>query len=150
MQVIKRPIAITDFEDFLKSQNRDHNQEQRKSDWLKGVSGVYEKIESWISKYKKEDLIQTNYASARIDESLIGQYETQKLTLIIGNKIIEIVPIGTYILGSYGRIDIRGSKGTYHLIQKEFGQWQLINNRSVKDYLDFTQEHLFKVIEHIL
>lgn len=151
---MKENKHMSNFKEFLEEQKKTTPSKQienRKDLWLNSIKEIYKEIEQWIGSFKKEGLLDIKEAPISINEDLIGQYETSKLLIVISGKLIEIEPIGTYILGSYGRIDIKGTKGHYMLVQPELGKWVFVKRRSLDmTRLDFTSDNFFNVIKNVL
>jgi hypothetical protein len=49
-------------------------------------------------------------------EQLLGSYEAQRARIVIGGSVAELKPIGTMIVGSRGRVDLIGAKGTARIV----------------------------------
>jgi hypothetical protein len=47
---------------------------------------------------------------------LLGPYTAQQATITLDDEVLEMIPLGTVILGSFGRIDVKGPRGQLMLI----------------------------------
>jgi len=74
--------------------------------FLSEVDRLYTEIKAWISGYE----LLSSESDILITEKKCGEYQTKKLTLSTkdGTRIAEIVPIGAWVVGANGRIDIIG------------------------------------------
>jgi hypothetical protein len=51
-----------------------------------------------------------------INEDLLGQYTIHAAIIRLGKESLEMVPVGSVILGSFGRLDVKGPNGQLMLI----------------------------------
>ncbi len=70
------------------------------------VNNLYSEIKQWIS----ETNLRYEESTIRLNEKNCDEYEINKLTLITEENAtpIEIEPIGAWVIGANGRIDIKG------------------------------------------
>ncbi len=118
---------LNPFEEFLinkqKSQKKKINWKKRKKNWLNSIDSLYSDIEEWLKPFIEKELMEIKRKKLNLDEEYIGQYEVPLLDVYIGKDIISLKPKGTLILGSYGRIDMRGPKGEVMMIEQEWNNW---------------------------
>lgn len=70
------------------------------------LATLFTDIRKWVSDFGLEILQE----EIRIEEEAIGEYFVDKLIIKLDNKpIAEIVPVGAWILGANGRVDIIGN-----------------------------------------
>lgn len=46
-----------------------------------------------------------------INEGMLGPCVVEQAVITLGNENLEIIPLGTVIFGSFGRIDVKGPNG---------------------------------------
>jgi hypothetical protein len=51
-----------------------------------------------------------------IYEEALGSYKSQELKITIGNNVAKLTPIGTILIGTIGRADLTGKRGTVKFI----------------------------------
>lgn len=87
--------------------------------FVDSVNNLFSEIESWIAKTKLNGTRQ----ETEISEEASGKYKVNKLTLTdeAGKKIAEFVPVGTFIIGGNGRIDLNGTIDKAILVNLEVG-----------------------------
>lgn len=111
----------TDFDRFVEEQQkllqRPIDYRLLLQEWLQSINDLYEIVEGFLEEYKKEGKVQTSYSSIDINEEFLGIYQTRALTISIGNKQIKLVPVGRFIIGAMGRVDILGSLGRARLVR---------------------------------
>ncbi|MFA6236510.1 MAG: hypothetical protein WC635_04205 [Bacteriovorax sp.] len=107
------------FEEFVDSKSAEDkkiNWNARKKLWLEKVNDLYTEIDKWFLNLKKSGKITISKEDLTIHEEQLGTYISQKLIIRIGGEKIVLSPVGTIIIGGYGRIDITGKAGDVMLI----------------------------------
>ncbi len=104
------------FEEFVQRQHEplhsgDWNKER--NEWLRCLNDLYSHIRSFLSKYKE---IRTEYRPIRLEEEYIGSYTAKQMILKIGRQTVHLVPIGTVLIGSKGRVDAVGRMGRIQIL----------------------------------
>ena len=54
-----------------------------------------------------------------LTDEYLGKYSAKRLDIYVGSEIISLIPRGTLIMGSNGRIDMRGPKGEIIALEPE-------------------------------
>lgn len=108
----------TKFEQFLKDNVVAKKEEvkidlaKEKQEWLDFIDSFYNQIEEWLEDYKQQGLVEYSYTQKNITEDDIGSYYAKKMDLILAGKRLTFDPIGTLLIGTKGRIDLIGPRGT--------------------------------------
>jgi hypothetical protein len=89
---------------------------QQREEWLKQLERLYSKIESFLAKYTSAGQIRYEYRSIHLNEEYIGSYSARQMKLRIGRKEVDLMPIGTLIVGSKGRVDVIGPASIAQLL----------------------------------
>ncbi len=100
------------FEEFLQEDNIEIVQidwNDRREKFIKKIDEFYMKMNTFLKPYK--DKISLKSEKHTINEDYIGSYEVDKKILHIKNKDITFTPIGTNLIGAWGRIDMEGENG---------------------------------------
>ena len=71
------------------------------------VNEFYEKVDHEWLEGCYNDVFTTNLSSMTITEESLGTYEVNKKNLRIGSYFLEFEPIGTVLIGSDARIDLK-------------------------------------------
>ncbi|WP_047153736.1 hypothetical protein [Aneurinibacillus tyrosinisolvens] len=109
-------MSLKDLEDFLNddSEGKDtFNYEEDKQKWLQSVKGLYQDITAWLKPLteKPNSNIDISFEKTVLNEEHIGDYEIDKMYIDIKGQRVVLEPIGTWIIGSRGRIDMVGTYG---------------------------------------
>jgi len=109
-------MDIKDFDEFVKRQQggvaaAEIDWERQRDEWLAQLASLYSKIESFLTKYVSSGQIRYEYRSIRLNEENIGSYVAKQMVLRIGRQQVDLVPIGTLLIGSKGRVDVIGPAG---------------------------------------
>ncbi|HJX83083.1 MAG TPA: hypothetical protein VJ723_01920 [Candidatus Angelobacter sp.] len=104
------------FEEFMRRQQEpihSANWNEERNEWLRRLDDLYSCIGSFLSKYEQ---IKTEYRDIRLEEEYVGSYTTKQMVLKIGRQTVNIVPIGTVLIGSKGRVDVVGPIGRTQIV----------------------------------
>lgn len=122
----------------------------RKINWLNSVDSLYTSILSWLESLIEKGLVKYEKVNIRKSEKLIGTYNIDNLKLFIGTHKIELLPVGTYILGGYGRIDIKHQIETKHLILSQWNEWKILQDKRSVKLSDLTQDSFIELINSFI
>jgi hypothetical protein len=128
--------------------------EERVSDWVGRIYGIYKEVESWVS----ERLLTFDKSRTIImSEELMQKFAVPDRSIEIldvgkdGNALLSFVPIGLWIFGSRGRIDIISKRGTYLLLDAAQGEdppkWMLLRDKTSKTFHPWTRELFFSLLD---
>ncbi|MFY9741722.1 MAG: hypothetical protein WA252_13750 [Candidatus Sulfotelmatobacter sp.] len=85
--------------------------EKQRDEWLAHLHRLYMMVESFLGKYVSSGQIRLEYRSIGLNEDRIGSYSAEQMILRIGRQEVDLVPIGTLLIGSKGRVDVIGPAG---------------------------------------
>ena len=124
-------MGLKDLEKLL-TENGDSKSEQIKIDWdaekhkwLEAVRDFYNDVESWVGKLPN---LKIEYKVHTITEENIGRYEINKMIITMLNQHVTLEPMGSNLIGAYGRIDSKGKKGLvkFVLVPRKFQSPKII------------------------
>lgn len=90
--------------------------EKTRSVWLEELEALYCDVESYLKHYIDEDEISISRDPIQITEVSLGTYAADSLTIKIGFDEINLKPIGTMLIGAYGRVDFSGAQDTLRVV----------------------------------
>jgi hypothetical protein len=142
-------------QDIQSKEKSQVNWSKRKDEWIASVRDLNNLITDWFSDYKTEGLLDFEISDKSNDEEYIGKYTVNVLHLFFSNgKEIIVEPMGTLIIGAWGRFDIyvKGyNSGKYYILRykSEDGQfsWHIVNAQIKSDIKPLTKENLEEIIE---
>jgi hypothetical protein len=104
------------FDDFVKSQQSPPEPEvdwkQVRNEWLRRLDELYKQVEGFLSNYIASGQIVVESHPIDLTEENLGTYKARKLVLRIGRSAVTLMPVGTLLIGSRGRVDVIGPRGT--------------------------------------
>jgi hypothetical protein len=104
-----------------------HIVEARRDWWKNEIKDLFSQVESWLDILIEKRLVTFETRDAKIHEEFLGLYTVPSALIKLGNETLEMLPVGTFILGSFGRIDLKGPNGQLMLIlQGHVGTEELI------------------------
>ena len=111
-------MGLKDLERFLADKKEEKvavstiDWKREKLRWLHYIDEFYSRVEEWLVPYKEKDLLQYAFEEITLSEENIGDYKTRRLRLEISNDSVVFEPVGTNLIGAFGRIDMVGKNGT--------------------------------------
>jgi hypothetical protein len=148
-------------------------------DWLRSLSELYGRIEELLQDYIASGAIAVSYREIPMNEENIGSYTARQMTLKIGPQEISLIPIGTLLIGTKGRVDVVGPSGRtrFLLVSKETSRpnirmrtvvrgqqvapqreepprpitwtWKIATSPPRIEYIELTQESLFRALMEV-
>jgi len=112
-----KAMNTSSFDDFVKrQQGGSFDWTKERDEWLRNLESLYKQVESFLSQYVTSGEINLRYRAVTLNEEHIGSYEAKQLIISIGRSEIHLEPIGTFIIGAKGRVDIVGPNGRAQLL----------------------------------
>lgn len=115
---------VSDFDNFVNRQKEiveaekinEIDWEKVKEQWISRIDDLYNKFENYLSKWINENSVYIEYEQIPMFEEKLGSYTVKQLSITIGKHKILFKPIGTLLIGAYGRIDIEGPFGSARIV----------------------------------
>jgi len=114
-------MSRADFDEFVKRKHANETSEakfdpkEELAEWLAFLDQLYKTIESFLASYKASEMVRIEFRPISLNEEFSGPYEAKKMLLHIANAVVTFEPIGTMLIGSKGRVDVQGPRGTARL-----------------------------------
>lgn len=114
-----------DFDEFVKRQQEEAAAAQAEppfdadselKTWLDRLNSLYQELSTYLSEYVQAGSVSHQLQDINLEEDFSGTYVAKMMLVRIGLKQIRIVPIGTMLIGSRGRVDIVGEAGRSRLV----------------------------------
>lgn len=113
-------MSKKDFEKLLDTHTKPTKTEidwsKQKDEWIEFIDLFYSKVESWLAPYKKQEKLDYKFESSLITEDYIGTYQVRTMIVNFAGQKFTIEPIGTLLIGTKGRIDMEGPRGSVQFI----------------------------------
>lgn len=110
------------FDEFVRGQQQNEAEaasvdwEKQRDEWLAYLGRLYSMVESFLAKYVSSGQIRYEYRPVELNEENIGSYSAKQMVLRIGRQEVDLVPVGTLLVGAKGRVDVRGPAGKAQLL----------------------------------
>lgn len=113
-----------DFDDFVKRQQQElsasqsvkkFNARDELEYWLGRLNTLYSDIQGYLDEYIKQGHVKCEIGEIELREDFSGAYRAPMMRIEIGLKKVRVVPIGTMLIGSKGRVDVVGPTGSARL-----------------------------------
>ncbi|MDR6094434.1 hypothetical protein [Stenotrophomonas sp. SORGH_AS_0321] len=109
-----------DFDKFLAGQKTDRtkhgNLTERKTQWLLKIDALYGQVTDILRPYIDNGSMDVKRSMAEVREDLLGVYPAPSLTIDLGGSSVSFMPVGTLLLGSPGRVDLVGVRGSVRFV----------------------------------
>lgn len=148
---------IKTFKEFLKNKSEEINDdtkkvnwEERKYNWLKSIDELYILVDRIIVQNFNEAgyKVEVRKTEVRISEDYVGTYSTENYIINVGSLTVMFNPIGTIILGSYGRVNMVLPNETIILVLSNWIEWKIVSGFAQnRKLLDFNEENIVQIFE---
>jgi hypothetical protein len=95
---------------------------QKRQWWLDQLDLLYQNVVSWLKPLTDDQTAEIERQPVRINEEKIGEYEADALLITVAGDLCRLEPIGTLIIGAYGRVDLSGPANKVKLVLVGKGQ----------------------------
>ncbi|MFZ1462258.1 MAG: hypothetical protein WAU38_15795, partial [Ignavibacteria bacterium] len=124
--------------------------QSRKIKWLSSVENLYETVDNIIVKNFKESgfKITANKEKIRLYEEYIGSYEIDNYIIEANNILIKFFPVGTIIIGAFGRVNMLLPNDTVKLVLQDWNDWRIVSGiGSSMKLIQFNEENIVKLFQ---
>lgn len=120
---------------------------RRLSRWKMALIELEMKLSKWLEAPIKKHVVTLAKSPKSIAEELLGQYTVNTCTVMISGRRVVFDPIATYVVGSYGRVDVVGPAAKFKLIrEKDDGHWSLVDLSDPRVATPLTKEVFEKIL----
>lgn len=110
------------FQNFLTQMKQSESagtQNARMELWRGKLTELYALIDSMLAGYVDAGEVRTQRETRTIYEELVGSYDVDAYIVSVRGRRVSLEPIGTFIFGAYGRVDLKGPTGFKRLVLVE-------------------------------
>jgi len=128
--------------------------ENRVQDWIQRVNNLYSTVKKTLGSIKEIEFSETKKVS--MYEELMQEYNVQPVNLPVleirnKKKLIDsFKPIGLWVLGANGRIDILTKHGAYILVdtseKSSESIWKVYTPENRKESVDFDEKFIKNLV----
>ena len=123
-------------------------------EWEDEIASLYGQISSWLSPLTKDKLVNFEEYPTTLREDILGEYSITCLRITLANGVtISIEPVGRFILGAQGRVDISNGSRKYVLLRFKSGEWKFQLRKGIgfrSQLVPLSEESLISVIEDLI
>lgn len=157
----KKKNHIKTFKEFLEDRKKNEPEkevkkvdwENRKTKWLKSLENLYEIVDNIIVKSFKESGFEVTTKKEKINlyEEYIGSYEIDNYIIEANSILIKFFPVGTIIIGAFGRVNMLLPSETVKLVLQDWNDWRIITGiGSTMKLIQFNEENIVKLFQENL
>jgi hypothetical protein len=89
--------------------------ESDKKRWLGHLATLGKFVDEALEAYAGAG-ITTTERMVTISEEQTGEYQAPQFEISVGNALVRMRPIGTFLIGAFGRVDMEGPRGMCRLV----------------------------------
>lgn len=151
----ERDLAMGKIQDILKERADNGptiDVEGRKQRWIAALDGLFTRIDAWLAPAMHDGNIKCTYNGQQpVVEQLTGEYLVPSRTYVVGGKqIIRMMPIGTYLVGQAGRVDVTGPRATVRLVlDTDMRHWSRVGDTPY-DRIPFDEDEFGNILGDVL
>jgi hypothetical protein len=88
----------------------------KKQEWLYFLQQFYNEVEQWLKPYVAQKKLKYDYHEMSLTEEYLETYTVKAMNIHFAGQQVKIEPIGTLVIGTKGRIDMEGARGTVQFL----------------------------------
>ena len=104
------------FDEFIERETKHDDAQQhdlmkeRRQKWLEQIKKLYGMVKDSIEEYTQ---VRITEEETDLYEELLGHYKAPQMKITLGDfgKFVTLRPVGTYVIGAWGRVDMIGPNG---------------------------------------
>ncbi|MBK8383835.1 MAG: hypothetical protein IPL16_18480 [Ignavibacteria bacterium] len=149
IKTFKEYLEVRKKNDTVKEEKK-VDWQSRKIKWLSSVENLYETVDNIIVKNFKESgfKITANKEKIRLYEEYIGSYEIDNYIIEANNILIKFFPVGTIIIGAFGRVNMLLPNDTVKLVLQDWNDWRIVSGiGSSMKLIQFNEENIVKLFQ---
>lgn len=121
----ERAVADSDFEklvqQFAERQLKNDAENvvdwnEMKRWWVGMVDDLFSQIDAWLRPLILSGSVKSIRKSVQLTEQDLGRYDIASLELLLASRKLTLEPVGTMLIGAFGRIEVSGPNGTAVLL----------------------------------
>lgn len=114
-------MSIAEFNKFLSRQQKPEPIDpdfypRQLREWRDYLQKLYDRVQGYLKSYIDAGSISLSYEDIELSEENLGSYTVKEANIQLGLNFIKLSPIGTLLIGTKGRVDIKGPRGIQRLI----------------------------------
>lgn len=114
-------MSRADFDAFVKRQAAEKTQpegfdpQQQLQEWQDYLKQLYGDVALYLGEYINTGQATIKFEDITLNEDFSGPYTVPQMNLRIGDSMVIFEPVGTMLIGSKGRVDVLGPRGSARL-----------------------------------
>jgi len=157
----KKKKHIKTFSEFLADRKKSEPEKienkvdwyERKTLWLKSIDNLYNTVDIIIvNNFRNAGFeVSSKKEKVRIFEEYIGAYDVENYYIKADNFEIKFFPVGTIIIGAYGRVNMVLTNDTVKLVLHNWNDWRIVSGiGSTMKLIVFNEENIVKIFQENL
>jgi hypothetical protein len=85
--------------------------EEMKHWWVQTVHGLFNQIDGWLHSLIQSGSVKSTRKTTKLIEEDLGAYDIESLEIQLASRKLTFEPVGTMLIGAFGRIEVSGPNG---------------------------------------
>ncbi|MDB6106256.1 MAG: hypothetical protein JWO52_6255 [Gammaproteobacteria bacterium] len=85
--------------------------EEMKNCWVQTVHGLFNQIDGWLHSLIQSGSVKSIRKTTKLIEESLGAYDIESLEIQLAARKLTFEPVGTMLIGAFGRIEVSGPTG---------------------------------------
>ena len=90
----------------IQEEEKEFDNKREIESWVQAVDSFYKQVGIWFKDLIDEGLMKLEKTERLTNEELLGDYTINDLEISLANRIVRLEPLGTMLIGAWGRIDM--------------------------------------------
>ena len=109
----QQPLQIRD--DLDGAGDRD-GVDRELAEWLDQLNFLYDLVQLYLEAYVRASQVKVELGITKLFEEQTGAYDAPNMLVRVGKTLIQFEPIGTFLIGAKGRVNVSGAAGNAVLL----------------------------------
>ena len=124
----------------------------RKREWLEDLRALVANVRVWLKPGVEEGLVEIVEAPVHLSEDFLGPYIAPSLRIEMVGKVVQLEPVGTLIIGAFGRVDMSCGPAQAKLLRSQSREWKFRVGHAgtPADFLDVTEATFTEALRELI
>lgn len=146
---------MSELSDFLEKKKQEYKKKQDdmvlvKSEWILQVNDLLSYFKKWLKEPEEKGLVTISEKDIELCEEYIGTYKISSLEILIGADRVQITPVGRFVVGAEGRVDIHSMLNRYNLLYLSEKGWLFRAEGKNEKFQQLTEEGFTKILKDLV
>lgn len=84
--------------------------------WFRKADEFYALVRDSLSEFTSTGMASLDFVDITLSEEMLGTYNMKEARISLGRQTVKLTPVGTFLVGARGRIDMKGPRGVARFV----------------------------------